>query len=89
MNSVLQSLSTPSLHPLSLTVSHQLQQSQVQRSFPPWVLVQGDAVARGGEHLPGADGHHLEEHRGTGLSVSRIICVHAAPLKTTQNVVFM
>lgn len=47
--------------PGRLTVSHQLQQSQVQRPLPARVLVQGDAVAGGGKHLPGADGHDLEK----------------------------
>lgn len=44
-----------------LTISHQLQQGQVKRTFPAWVFVQGDTVACGGKNLPRAYGHHLEK----------------------------
>lgn len=50
---------SPSHHALCLTVSNQLQQSQVQLPLPAGVLVQGDAVARRGKHLARADGHDL------------------------------
>lgn len=53
------SLTSPSHNALCLTVSHQLQQGQVQLPLPAGVLVQRDAVARGGEHLARADGHDL------------------------------
>lgn len=46
-----------------LTVSNQLQQRQVQGPLPARVLVQSDAVACGGEHLSGADGHDLQEEK--------------------------
>lgn len=48
--------------PSCLTVSDQLQQSQVKLPFPAGVLVQGDAIARSGEHLTRADGHDLMEY---------------------------
>ena len=42
-----------------LTVSQELQQRQVNGPFPAGVLLQSDAVPRGGEHFPAADGHQL------------------------------
>lgn len=41
------------------TVSEELQQRQVNRSFPAGVLLQSDAVSSGGKHFPAADGHQL------------------------------
>lgn len=41
------------------TVSQKLQQRQVNGPFPAGVLLQSDAVSRGGEHFPAADGHQL------------------------------
>lgn len=42
-----------------LTVGQELQQRQVDGPLPARVLLQRDAVARGGEHLAAADGHQL------------------------------
>lgn len=41
------------------TISEELQQCQVDKPFPAGVLLQSDAVSRGGEHFPTADGHQL------------------------------
>lgn len=41
------------------TVSEELQQRQVNKSFPAGVLLQSDAVPCGGKHFPTADGHQL------------------------------
>ncbi|TNN38301.1 hypothetical protein EYF80_051538 [Liparis tanakae] len=41
------------------TVGQELEQRQVDEALPPRVLLQRDAVASGGEHLPAADGHQL------------------------------
>lgn len=54
------------------TISQELQQGQVNGPLPARVLLQGDAVACGGKHLPATDGHqlaalifarHVVEHR--------------------------
>ena len=42
-----------------LTVSEEHEDGQVHGPLPARVLLDGDAVARGGEHLAAADGHQL------------------------------
>lgn len=41
------------------TVSEELQQRQVNGSFPAGVLLQSDAVSRGGKHFPAANRHQF------------------------------
>lgn len=43
----------------SLTVPKELQDGQVYVSLPERLLLDGDAVARGGEDVAAADGHQL------------------------------
>ncbi len=42
-----------------LTVSKQLQDGQIHVSLPEWLLLDGDAVPRGGEDVAAANGHQL------------------------------
>lgn len=41
------------------TISQELEQGQVDGSFPAWILLQGDAITSGGKHFPTANGHQL------------------------------
>lgn len=42
-----------------VTVSKELQQRQVNKTLPAGVLLQSNAVSRGGKHFPAADGYQL------------------------------
>lgn len=41
------------------TVSQELEQGQVDWSFPAWILLQGNAITSGSKHFPTANGHQL------------------------------
>lgn len=43
----------------SLTISEEHEDGQIHSSFPAWVFLDGDAVARGGKHFAAPDGDQL------------------------------